>query len=159
MKIVIYFTYTGHTKIIAEKIKEKLGCDILKLEPVIPYSNDYNKVVDDEQNSGSSNILPEIKDIDIDLSKYDEIIIGTPVWWYRPAPVVRAFLKKYDLSGEKVIPFATNAGWLGKGLSEIKTFCPNSEVVDEMNIVFSTNYEENKLVTNEYDIDSWINKL
>lgn len=50
-----------------------------------------NKVVDDEQNSGSSNILPEIKDIDIDLSKYDEIIIGTPVWWYRPAPVVRAF--------------------------------------------------------------------
>ena len=58
-----------------------------------------NKVVDDEQNSGSRNILPEIKDIDIDLSKYDEIIIGTPVWWYRPAPVVRAFLKKYDLSG------------------------------------------------------------
>lgn len=75
-------------------IQEKLNCDILKLKRVEPYSSDYNAVVNDEQNGENSNIIPEIEDINIDLSKYDEIILGTPVWWYRPAPVVRAFLKK-----------------------------------------------------------------
>ena len=92
-------------------------------------------------------------------SKYDEIILGTPVWWYRPAPVVRAFLKKYDLSGKKIIPFATNAGWLGRTFNEIKSLCPNSIVTDEMNIVFTTDYAENKLVTPTSSIVAWIDKL
>lgn len=93
MKLLVYFSYTGHTKYIAEIIKQNINCDVIRLEPAIPYSNDYNKVVNDEQNQESSDIIPEIKDINIDLDLYDTIIIGTPVWWYRSAPVIRAFLK------------------------------------------------------------------
>lgn len=78
-KLVVYFSYTNHTKEIANRIKKKLNCDILEIKTVIPYSEDYNKVVDDEQNSEASNHLPEIQNIGIDLSKYDEIILGTPV--------------------------------------------------------------------------------
>lgn len=156
-KIVIYFTYTGNTKMIANKISRMLNCDILEIKPKIPYVNDYNKVVNDEHNSESSNFLPEIKDINIDLNSYEEIIIGTPVWWYRPAPVIRTFLNKFDLSGKKVIPFATNAGWLGKTFKEIKELCPNSKVSQEMNIVFES-YSSN-LVTKEEDINTWINSL
>ena len=80
----------------------------------MPYSNDYQTVVDDEQNSEASNHIPEIKDININLDEYDTIILGTPVWWYRPCPAIRAFLTKYDLSNKTIIPFATNAGWLGR---------------------------------------------
>lgn len=156
-KIVIYFSYTNHTKMIAEKIKEKLGCDILELKPVIPYSDNYQEVVDDENNSETSNYLPEIEDINIDLNKYNEIIIGFPTWWYRPCPVMRAFLTKYNLDGKKVISFATNAGWLGQSFEEIKELCPNAQ--NEMNIVFGTKYQENKLVTKESDIDNWIDSL
>ena len=103
-KIIIYFTYTGNTKKIAEKIKEKLNCDILEIKTVIPYSKDYDTVVNDEQNSESSNHLPEIQNLNIDLSNYDEIILGTPVWWYRPVPAIRTFLTQNDLSGKIIKP-------------------------------------------------------
>ena len=156
-KIIIYFSYTGHTKMISNRIKEKLGCDILEIKTVVPYSDDYDSVVNDEQNSESSNHLPEIQDINVDLSKYDTIILGTPVWWYRPVPAIRTFLNNYNLDGKKVIPFATNAGWLGKTFKEIKEMCPNSKVEKEMNIVFKS-YSDT-LVTSEEEIDSWINSL
>lgn len=156
-KIIIYFTYTGNTKKIAEKIKEKLNCDILEIKTVIPYSKDYDTVVNDEQNSEASNRLPEIQNINIDLRNYDEIILGTPVWWYRPVPAIRTFLTQNDLAGKVIKPYATNAGWLGKTFKEIKALCPNSEVSDGMNIVFES-YSD-KLVTKENDIMNWINIL
>lgn len=137
---------------IVDKIREKLDCDILKIETVVPYSTDYDTVVNDEQNSERSNFLPEIKDININLDNYDEIILGTPVWWYRPAPAIRSFLTKYDLSGKTVIPFATNAGWLGKTFIRIKNMSPNSNIKNNMNIVFES-YSDN-LVTNEDEIDN-----
>ena len=156
-KLVVYFSYTGHTKMITDKIKEKLDCDVLEIETVIPYSTDYDTVVNDEQNSERSNFLPEIKDININLDNYDEIILGTPVWWYRPAPAIRSFLTKYDLTGKTVIPFATNAGWLGKTFIEIKNMCPNSNVKNNMNIVFES-YKD-ILVTSEDEINNWIKTI
>ena len=135
-KIIVYFTYTNNTKKIAEKIEEKLDCDIVQIRTVIPYSEDYDTVVNDEHNSEASNHLPEIEDINVDWRKYDEVILGTPVWWYRPAPAVRSFLSENDLSGKTIKPFATNAGWLGKTFKEIIALCPNSNVEEGMNIVF-----------------------
>ncbi|MDO5393644.1 MAG: flavodoxin [Mycoplasmatota bacterium] len=81
-KLIVYFSYTGNTRMIANKIRDKLNCDILEIKTVIPYSSDYETVVNDEQNSESSTKLPNILDIELDLNKYDEIILGTPVWWY-----------------------------------------------------------------------------
>lgn len=156
-KLIVYFSYTGNTKMIANKIKEKLDCDILEIKTVIPYSKDYNTVVNDEQNSESSNHLPEIQNINVDISKYDEIILGTPVWWYRPVPAIRTFLTQNDLSGKTIKPFATNAGWLGKTFKEIESMCPKSTVERGMNIVFES-YSD-KLVTKLQDIDEWINTL
>lgn len=156
-KLIVYFSYTNNTRTIANKIKDKLNCDILEIKTKIPYSDDYQTVVDDEQNSEASNHLPEIEDINIDLSKYDEIILGTPVWWYRPVPAIRTFLTQNDLKGKTIKPFATNAGWLGKTFKEIKSLCPNSNVEEGMNIVFES-YSD-KLVTSEKDIDNWIDSL
>lgn len=156
-KLVVYFSYTGNTRMIANKIKEKLNCDILEIKTVVPYSNDYDTVVNDEHNSEASNYLPEIQDISLDLSKYNEIILGTPVWWYRPVPAIRTFLTQNDLSGKVIKPFATNAGWLGRTFKEIKTLCPDSKVADGMNIVFES-YSD-KLITKEQEIDNWINIL
>lgn len=156
-KIVVYFSYTGNTRMIAEKIKDKTYCDILELKPVEPYSDDYDSVVNDEHNSEKSNYIPQIQEIDVDLSNYDEIILGTPVWWYRPVPVVRTFLMQNDLSGKTIKPFATNAGWLGRTFSEIKSICKDSNVEEGLNIVFES--YSNSLVTDERKIDEWINSL
>lgn len=156
-KLIVYFTYTNNTKMIAQKIKKKLNCDIVEIKTVVPYSDDYDLVVNDEHNSEASNHLPEIQELNIYLAKYDEIILGTPVWWYRPVPAIRTFLSQNDLSNKTVKPFATNAGWLGKTFKEIEKLCPNSDVVSGMNIVFES--YSNKLVTSEEEIDKWISSL
>lgn len=156
-KLVVYYSYTGNTKMIAENIQKKLKCDILELVPAEPYSTNYQTVVDEEQNNENSNRTREIKKIDKDLSQYDEIIIGSPVWWYTIAPVIRTFLKENDLTGKIIKPYATNAGWLGRTFQEIKKLCPNSKVENGMNIVFES-YSDN-LVTSPDEIDNWINSL
>ena len=155
-KLVVYYSYTGHTKMIAKRIEEKLGCDILEIKPIIPYSTNYQTVVNKEQNNESSNKTSQIEKIDKDLKKYDEIIIVSPVWWYTIAPVIRTFLKQNDLSGKTIKPFATNAGWLGQTFKEIKKLCPNSNVKEGMNIVFTEDYNKNELVTPIDEIDNWI---
>ena len=156
-KLIVYFSYTGNTRMIANKIKEKLNCDILEIETTIPYSSDYDEVVNDEQNGEASNHLPEIIKLNINLDEYDVIILGTPVWWYRPCPAIRTFLTENDLDGKTIIPFATNAGWLGKTFDEIKEICPNSGVEYEMDIIFES-YSD-KLKTNNNEINAWIDKI
>ncbi len=156
--IVIYYGYGKHTKMIAEEIKAKLGCEILELKPKIPYSTDYQTVVDETEDNLQTKKTPEIEDIAIHLDEYDKIILGTPVWWYTITPPIRTFLTKYDLSGKTVIPYATNAGWLGNTFEEIKELCHGS-VVNEISIQFTTNHLENKLVTNNKDIEDWINNI
>ena len=156
-KLVVFYSYTGNTKMIAESIKNKLQCDILELKPVTEYSKDYDQVVAEEQNTNSKDKIIPIQKIEVDLNNYNEIIIGSPVWWYTITPVIRTFLKENDLTGKIIKPFATNAGWLGHTFQEIESLCPNSKVDKGMNIVFES-YSDN-LVTSPDEIDNWIKKL
>lgn len=157
-RVIVYYSYTGHTKYIAEYIKEKLGCDLIELKPKEEYSKDYNKVVDEEQNNETAKHTRELLEYP-DVSGYDEIILGSSVWWYSITPVVREFLLKTNLDGKVICPYATNAGWLGRTFKEIKELCPKAAVKNEMNIVFSEDYKVNDLVTNLEDIDRWIESL
>lgn len=156
-RLLVYYSYTGNTKLIANKIKEKLNCDLLELEPTIPFSSDYDVVVDEYRNNSIENKDVNIKKINLNLDDYDEIILGTPVWWYTVCPVITSFLKKYDLSGKTIYPYATNAGWLGHTFEDIKKLCPNSDVKYEQNIVFES--YSSVLKTAESDIDNWIMKI
>lgn len=156
-KLIIFYSYTGNTKKIANIIKEKLNCDILELEPLKPFSTNYDEVVNEYQNN-SINKEVEIKDIKIDLDNYDEFIIGTPVWWYTISPIITKFLKKYKLENKIIYPFATNAGWLGHTFKDFNKLCLNNNIKDGMNIVFDSN-DLNKLLTTEEEINDWIKKL
>ena len=75
----------------------------------------------------------------------------------QPCPAIRTFLTQNNLDGKTIIPFATNAGWLGRTFNEIKKLCPNSNIKNEMNIVFES-YSD-KLKTDESEIDNWIDKI
>lgn len=158
-KLVVFYSYTGHTRYIANIIKEKLNCDILEIKPIKPYSTDYDTVVDQYQNNERAKETPIIEKIDIDLNEYSKIIVGTPVWWYTITPPIRTFLKENDLSGKTIIPFATNAGWLGRTFKEIEELCSNSNIGKEMNIVFTEDYNKNDLVTEFEEIEKWINLI
>lgn len=138
-------------------IKEKLNCDILELKPKIAFSSDYQSVVDEYQNNEKEKSTVEIEDINIDFDNYDEIIIGSPVWWYSVTAVIRSFLKENNLERKTIVPFVTNAGWLGRTFKEIKELCENSNVINEMNIEFES-YSDN-LVTSIDEINNWIDRI
>ena len=157
-KLVVYYSYTNNTKVIANMIKKKIDCDMVELTPKVPFSSDYQTVVDEYQNNSVDKNEVLINDINVNLDNYDEIIIGTPVWWYTICPVVVTFLKQYDLSGKTIIPFATNAGWLGRTFKDFEKLCNNSTVKNEMNIVFDSN-NLNELKTSTNEINNWIEKL
>lgn len=152
--LLVYYSYTGNTKIIADIIKKELDCDVAQLKPKNLFlEEDYQAIVDEYQANESSKRCVEIEDINVDLSDYDKVIIGTPVWWYTITPVLREFLKNNDLSQKQVFAFATNAGWLGRTFKEIESYC---NVKKELNIQFAEDYREHKCLTSNDEIDKWI---
>ncbi len=83
---------------------------MLELHPKEIYSENYQEVVGEYQSNGSDKKICELMLYSVNLSKYDTLIIGSPVWRYTITPVIRAFLKQHSLTGKTAIPFATNAG-------------------------------------------------
>ena len=75
--LVVYYSFTGNSKKVAEYVKEKLKADILELEPEVAFSTDYDEVVDLGQDEVNNNTLREIEDININLDNYDTIILAT----------------------------------------------------------------------------------
>lgn len=153
--LIVYYSYLGNTKSIAEMIQKKTGADILRIETVVPYDNDYNKVVDQGQSEVNRGYCPEIKPLNIDPGQYDTIILGTPVWWYTFAPAMHTFLKTQDWKGKTIYPFATNGGWIGHTFKDIKDACTGAEVKSGMNIKF----DEATLRTSVKEIENWIDKI
>lgn len=157
--LVIYYSFIGNSKRIAEYVKEKLNADILELEPKEPFSNDYDEVVNEWQNNNIKRDV-EIKKIDIDLSKYKKIVLITSVWWYGITPVMKKFLKDYDLSGKNIIVASSNAGWVGHSLKDYKDLLPNSNIKAELNLVFSAETgKRHEMITSWKEVDNWIEKL
>ena len=146
MKTIVYYSYTGNTKMVAHKIQEKLGCTIMEIVPKIPYTNDYDKLVEDAKGYAKEDAMPAINDIDV--SVYDEIILLCPVWWYTYAAPVNTFLNINDLKGKTIYPVATNAGWLGHTFEDIKTL---ADVKWPLDLVFN-----NDVLTNEDELDDWL---
>ena len=93
--VVIYYSWGGNTKSIAEKVARELNCGAARIDTVVPYEGDYNSIVDRGADEVKRGYEPEIKPLGIDLSDYDTVILGTPVWWYTFAPAVKTFLSPF----------------------------------------------------------------
>lgn len=156
--LVIYYSYSGNSKKVAEYVQNKLEADVLELEPAVPFSDDYDTVVDEWQNNDIKRDV-EIKPINVDLTNYSKIVLVTGTWWYGITPVMKKFLKENDLSGKDVIVAATDAGWVGHCFKDYKTLI-NGNIKAELDIVFSANDgERDKMLTSNAELDSWIEKL
>ena len=153
--IVIYYSYGGNTRRVAEKIGKIIGADLAEVKTVQPYTGSYNDVVDQGQREVNSGFLPELQPVDVDLSQYDTILLGTPVWWYTFAPAMNSFLYSADLSGKTVYPFATNGGWLGHTFKDIEKSCRNADVQAGLNVRFNGNRQ----LTPDVDVQTWIQKI
>lgn len=161
--LVVYFSYTiGNTKRIAEKIGKSLGADVEALEPAVPYSRDYNKVVSQGEQEVQRGFLPKLKPLKADLSAYSRIIVGSPTWWYEPAPAVMSFLKGNDLTGKTVIPFMTDAGWPGHVLESMTRAAQGSGAKVEKGREFRfspANGHRDEMKTAAVELNDWIESL
>ena len=110
--IVVYFSRTGHTKPLAEYAAETLHADLYEIQAKIPYSDDDIKYYTDcradrEQNDPSAR--PEIAEPLPDLSGYDTVLLGYPIWHGQAPKIIYTFLEQSDLTGKTVVPFCTSA--------------------------------------------------
>lgn len=153
--IVIYYSYGGNTRRMAEKISKALGADIAEIKTVSPYTGSYEQVVDQGQREVDSGFMPEIQPLPMDLEQYDTVILGTPVWWYTFAPAMKTFLHRNSLAGKTVHSFATNGGWIGHTFQDFAKACLNANVKRGLNIRF----EGNELLTSDADISAWVNQI
>ncbi len=112
--LVAYFSASGTTKMVANRLAGAIGADIFEIEPKIPYSNqdldwtNKNSRSSLEMNDRSSR--PEVAKKVSNMEQYDKIFVGFPIWWYVAPTIVNSFLEQYDLSGKTIVPFATSGG-------------------------------------------------
>ena len=134
-KLVAYFSASGTTKKTAEMMAEAAGCDLYEIAPKVPYTKADLNWMDKKSRSSvemsDKKFRPELGGEDLDVSAYDEIILGFPIWWYVAPTIINTFLEKYDFSGKKIVLFATSGGsGFGNTVKELMPSAPGAEIVE-----------------------------
>lgn len=131
--LVAFFSASGTTKRIAEKLAAATGGDLYEIRPAVPYTSgdlnwqDKNSRSSVEMNEPSSR--PEMADKNANIAGYDRIFLGFPIWWYTAPTIIRSFLESYDFTGKTIILFATSGGsGLGKPAKELTSSCPRAKI-------------------------------
>lgn len=125
--LVAYFSATGHTKEVAEKIASVTGGDLYEIQAAEPYTdedlnyNDSSTRATTEQKDKS--VRPEISSEDISLEGYTTIYLGFPIWWGEEPRIMDTFVEKYSFEEITVIPFCTSGsssiGRSGENMEEL----------------------------------------
>lgn len=115
--LVAYFSRSGNTRVVAGLIHRTLHADLFEIRPATPYPEDYLETVEQarqERDSGRERVLEtEVSN----MSDYDTVFLGFPIWGETAPPIIRAFLSAHDLSRKTLIPFVTHGGY-GPGNSQ-----------------------------------------
>ncbi len=109
--LVAYFSATGNTRPVAEKVAEVTGGDLFEIVPAQPYTAaDLNYNTDCRANAEQNDpdARPAIAGAVEDMEQYDAVLIGYPIWWGRAPKIIHTFLETYDLSGKTVAAFCTS---------------------------------------------------
>lgn len=130
--LVVYFSCTGSTELVAEYITETLGADIYEIVPENPYTEAdlayyTNSRADQEQNDPGARpaISGGVENMDI----YDTIIIGYPIWHGQAPRIINTFLESYDFSGKTILPFCTShSSGIGSSADNLHILCPDSTI-------------------------------
>ena len=139
--LVIFFSHAGenysvgnievgNTKIVADYISEITGADQFEIVAEKKYDMPYMDLIKVAQDEAKAGELPAYKG-DVDVTPYDVIFIGGPIWWGTYPQVMFTFFKDHDLSGKTVIPFTTHEGsGLASTVRDVKKAWPKATVKD-----------------------------
>lgn len=147
--LVAYFSASGVTAKAASSLAAAIGADLYEIKPAVPYTNkdlnwqDKHSRSSLEMNDPSAR--PELADGNLNLTTYDRIFLGFPIWWYTAPRVIQTFLESRDFTGKTIILFATSGGsGLGRTAKDLAPSCPGAVIRDGQIIRRGTSQEELK---------------
>lgn len=146
--LVAYFSASGVTAKVAEKLSKAINADLYEIAPEDPYTkadlNWMNKKSRSSVEMNDRSSRPAIGNKVENMDQYDTVFVGFPIWWYREPSIIDTFMESYDFTGKTVIPFATSGGsGLGNSYKNLQTLAPGAKVTDGER--FSAGISEEKL--------------
>ena len=131
--LVAYFSATGTTEKLANKLAKVTNADLFKIMPEQPYTADDLNWMDKQSRSSvemkDRNCRPAIASKLDNMNEYDVIFVGFPIWWYREPSIIDTFMESYDFTGKTIIPFATSGGSpIGNSGEIMQSLAPDAKV-------------------------------
>lgn len=152
--LIVYFSWGGNTKTVANHIHDLIGGDIVEVETVIPYPDTYEEVTQIAPGELESDYRPELKTKIENMDEYDTLIVGTPIWGSHLTPAMKSFLASYNLSGKSIAPFCTHGGsGTAQSVNDIRSVSPNSTILGSL-AVYGSQAENSR-----NDIEQWLRKI
>ena len=152
--LVVYFSATGTTAKAARTIAEVTGGTLYEIVPQQTYTVDDLDWNDKQSRSSvemnNPQARPALKDTKLDVTTYDVIFIGYPIWWDQAPRIINTFIESHDLKGKTLVPFATSGGsGISNSVKELRKAYPNLE------------WQDGKLLnrTSRNTIQNWINDM
>lgn len=154
--LVTYFSASGVTKKVAEKLAEAAGTDLFEIKPEVAYTEADLNWMDKKSRSSiemnDKSFRPAIAEKCNNMADYDVVYIGFPIWWYVAPTIINTFLESYDFSGKTIVLFATSGGsGFGNTVAELKRSVSDTTVIKEGK-VFNSGVSKDQL-------SSWVNDL
>ena len=153
--LVAYFSASGVTKKVAEKLAKAAGADLFEIVPEQIYTNadlnwmDKKSRSSVEMNDRSSR--PAISSKVENITQYSYVFVGFPVWWYREPSIIDTFMESYEWNGITVIPFATSGGsGLGDSGKNMEALGKGSKVLAGKKLSSGVS---------ESELSAWINEI
>ena len=120
----------GNTKIVANTIADRIGCEAIELLPKKEYPEGYQETIAIAEQEKATQVRPLFHSLPKELTNDQVLFLGFPNWCGGMPRIVVSFLESYDLSGKIIYPFCTHEGSaFGNGLFELKKICPNSTIM------------------------------
>lgn len=133
--LVLYYSLTETTTKVAEEFAKQTGADIVAFDLKEPYSKVYDEAIQRSMKDREEGVIPELDSLKVDLSAYQTIYLGFPIWFGTYATPVKSLLAAVDLSGKKVVPFATfGSGGRNVAEADLKKALPNADVTEAFGI-------------------------
>lgn len=153
--LVAYFSASGVSAKVARNLAKAANADLYEIRPNTPYTAADLNWTDKKARSTiemlNKSFRPELLDRDANISKYDVVYVGFPIWWYVAPTIINTFLESYDFSGKTIVLFATSGGsGFGNTLKELEKSCEGAKII-EGRILKSTQSEN--------DLKEWIETL
>ena len=132
-KLVAYFSTSGTTAKVAKTLAEAVGADLYEIKPQVPYTKADLNWMDKQARStvemNDKSSRPAIVTGDVDVSGYDTVLLGFPIWWYIAPTIINTFLEAYDFSDKTIVLFATSGGsGFGHSVAGLQPSAPNAAI-------------------------------